>query len=1832
MIRNRILLKTFAAFFLIEMLSSSVAPAISWALTAGPTAPEATSFEPVDTTDMVNLNTGDLTYNLSLLEVPGPSGGYPLSLSYHAGTLPEEEATWTGLGFSLNPGSINRTVNGIADDYNGTKVTERLFWEGGKTTSTTVGVSFGIGNFATVGGGMTVANDTYRGYGVGGYVTGGVGYSEGSFNIGVHGTVGQSPYGGGVYGSAGISVGVGGSSDNASLTGNVGLDINSSGDVSAGFSVGMMSKNPNGASSINGSLLDASISSSGGKPNFSIGGGSSGVYSSSEAKIRTRSHNQAIDIPVYYGVNLHLGHSYMRYWKDETKDVESYGSLFFPESSVPLDLKAFDSYHTQNYESMLTGKDPATYMDGSFADYDMYAVNAQGLAGNFRPHHYTLSLYHQNTDKVKGYYIPQQSRGFHFRFLNEFTNRVLNDAPSVEINKVFTTEISVPDDNDNKREWTDESNSTYTVSKTVPLYFPFADAKTGIEGYEEAGKKRITPNVPGSKHIEYLLSKDISANGNNINWITSKRFIETTSFGFVRSVNDTQGQVGAFQITNASGVTYHFSLPAYAFNEYSHSQNKDKKDKISFNSFSQKGKYAYTWYLTAITGPDYVDRSSTGSADGKLDEFDFGYWVSFEYGKWAPSYQWRAPVEGYNDDYDNDFQSFSKGQKELYYLNAIRTKSHTALFVKEMRADAKGTTSLHDEAVRTQDKTVTWTDEGGVEIKSECFNAGYDDDSNPITICHYRYPTSSLKLTKIILLDNLKSSIDLSTICSSTTNYNNSNISSQDGDTQDWTLLHSGDNILDVFDLASQGAIQDNALRVIDFNYDYSLCPETINSFDEQASLYTYPFNNSLVNTKSGKLTLKSVAFKGKGGKDGLIPPIKFQYEIDDNILNSKILSVDNTEKEIRLPITISGTDDYVEGDIVVFEQSGKSWYGYVKNSSDSITIKIISAAMPSIGGITKLRRTKNPPYNKDLVDIWGNYKVDYENLLSRNADHYPSPISSKGVDVWSLHGIKTSTGSTIRINYESDTYSKSCYLQNLYTPVNKCSPYNGTPKDDSKDAMYIEVIDKLGSLEFDKRYKVGDIAPIVVEQKSKESNWSDSEATSSIYEEAEVQLSVPGRIVLRFYAIGGSGRLFIGDPVGALILPTSNQNYGGGLRVKSICIDNLNKPERSTNYSYEFNGISSGVTTYEPFTIASTSEFKDAEIPLWIKKGLTKSQTELLKVSRFIPPPGVYYSKIRITEGIKDINGVVQNTSGYSEYVFNPFDPSMVQVNSSFTALAPSVSGANSYDGNPIVQIQACRASVSIKTQQMGALKSISLFNNLGVKLSETINEYQWEYNNSSIIGSRYGFPRIRTIRDDEQGVITETFNHARIFDNGIWMQGPTTAYVLGGPTLFGLISQMVNYPSIQIGSTTTNFKTGIVTKDKTLEFDFYTGNPLKSLSYDGFGNYYLNETTPAYKVYPQMGLKVDATGVTNLANGHMLDQIASNYLYKVTSSVNLEQVRGLYDTSTPQYLYEGDLTRVGLTSASIQTWSNQIQILRPGQSLSPMEKQTGIWRKKASYSFIGDDSVPLPTDGLYPIANLLPVFASWDGTTDAGASWQKNGEITLYDVQSHALEVSDLNGNYAATKMTPDQIRVTASIANSEYGDFSYTGAEDEVQEDDMGNQFKLGTDATVVLGNPHTGVNSVKTDFEGVVYENDITPNKKYTFSFWASSPDAVQIKWMVNGQPTTLIPSSIRQAGNWYQYNVSIFPKSAHLKIWCQRTVEGPIGDVYFDDFRIFPTAASMVSYVYNRWGELSHILDNQNMYTKYEYDGMGRLIGTYKETFIKGEVKVSEQIYHYAGQD
>src|ERR1700748_2874127 len=101
--------KLFATLFLLIFSLQTFYPVVAYAITSGPSQPEMQKFEPAGTNDMVDLFTGDFKYNIPLVDV----GGYPVNLAYQSGTVMEDEATWVGTGWSLNPGAVNRNMRGL---------------------------------------------------------------------------------------------------------------------------------------------------------------------------------------------------------------------------------------------------------------------------------------------------------------------------------------------------------------------------------------------------------------------------------------------------------------------------------------------------------------------------------------------------------------------------------------------------------------------------------------------------------------------------------------------------------------------------------------------------------------------------------------------------------------------------------------------------------------------------------------------------------------------------------------------------------------------------------------------------------------------------------------------------------------------------------------------------------------------------------------------------------------------------------------------------------------------------------------------------------------------------------------------------------------------------------------------------------------------------------------------------------------------------------------------------------------------------------------------------------------------------------------------------------------------------------------------------------------------------------------------------------------------------------------------------------------------------------------------------------------------------------------
>ncbi|WP_288243672.1 hypothetical protein, partial [uncultured Chryseobacterium sp.] len=111
---------------------------------------------------MVSLTSGDLNYNIPIMDV----GGYPINLAYTSGITMDQEASWVGLGWNLNVGQITRNVRGLPDDFRG----DELNTSNNMRKNITIGVNpyingqiIGALDNLSAGAGLNVQYNNYRG-------------------------------------------------------------------------------------------------------------------------------------------------------------------------------------------------------------------------------------------------------------------------------------------------------------------------------------------------------------------------------------------------------------------------------------------------------------------------------------------------------------------------------------------------------------------------------------------------------------------------------------------------------------------------------------------------------------------------------------------------------------------------------------------------------------------------------------------------------------------------------------------------------------------------------------------------------------------------------------------------------------------------------------------------------------------------------------------------------------------------------------------------------------------------------------------------------------------------------------------------------------------------------------------------------------------------------------------------------------------------------------------------------------------------------------------------------------------------------------------------------------------------------------------------------------------------------------------------------------------------------------------------------------------------------------------------------------------------------------
>lgn len=125
----------------------------------GPGQPEMAEFHSVNSDNMVDLFSGDLSYSIPLMDV----GGYPIAIGYNSGITMDQEASWVGLGWSLNPGVINRNLRGVPDEFNGSDtLTKTQSIRESKTIGGNLGIDLELAGRTQEIGGKTVETDAVK--------------------------------------------------------------------------------------------------------------------------------------------------------------------------------------------------------------------------------------------------------------------------------------------------------------------------------------------------------------------------------------------------------------------------------------------------------------------------------------------------------------------------------------------------------------------------------------------------------------------------------------------------------------------------------------------------------------------------------------------------------------------------------------------------------------------------------------------------------------------------------------------------------------------------------------------------------------------------------------------------------------------------------------------------------------------------------------------------------------------------------------------------------------------------------------------------------------------------------------------------------------------------------------------------------------------------------------------------------------------------------------------------------------------------------------------------------------------------------------------------------------------------------------------------------------------------------------------------------------------------------------------------------------------------------------------------------------------------------------
>lgn len=711
--------RILAAWSALTFLADVVHPTMAWALTSGPAQPEFTSFEPVVTTNMVNEASGDFTYNLPVLQVPGANGGgYALSLSYHSGSSPEDEASWVGYGWTLNPGSIVRQMRGIPDDWNGVNVTQ--FHKSIDSKTVTVGGNLGpeiVSVDVPLTADANIHFNNYKGWGTS--VGAGVIFCQGLVTLGYHVTDGHGSFSLQVNPSALLHRLDDKTRKDAKE--NRKTQRTSTDDCARETASAALHEmaHPEGHSGLNFNSARTGLKALGGLLN---GYGMSAITAEAFPMVAGPASGQCLTVsvggnatvlPIDAGLHAGMFGRFATQHSTSFSDNPSYGYLYSANATSP---SAAMDYHVDG-DTPFNKRDKFLQMPVS--DADVFTATGDGIMGTFRlyaptPGQFRPPEVSSSTDMESysvdfdlGVYLgvsPTIGTGSQSLEMGEWSGGSSANRPIWgSYNAPQKYQMRMTSDRGGAQSYTTSDAPQYAdISLSGPWGFRSATA-TFANNETQPNTNYIRPSA--STAVSYHTNGEMGHPGLSHEQRRLEDIVSNPLYH--RSSALPADGIGEISVLNGNGQRMNYGLPVYAYGDRyesfsvgggtsvpAHHKQWTTSSDPTGNAMhkgrvvAQDAKYATEFLLTSILDPDYVDRTGNGpSAD------DFGGYTMFTYGKEQADHRWRSPYNGYSytnpelsECYD-DMISYSGGYKEVYYLKKVTTKTHEAIFTTAPRKD-----------------------------------------------------------------------------------------------------------------------------------------------------------------------------------------------------------------------------------------------------------------------------------------------------------------------------------------------------------------------------------------------------------------------------------------------------------------------------------------------------------------------------------------------------------------------------------------------------------------------------------------------------------------------------------------------------------------------------------------------------------------------------------------------------------------------------------------------------------------------------------------------------------------------------------------------------------------------------------------------------------------------------------------------------------------------------------------------------------------------------------------------------------------------------------------